>query len=508
MAAQRVTASGKNLRVSLAGHMMTVIFNFVTRRMFISLLGSEYAGFSGLCGHILNFLSLLEPGFDAACAFYLYRPLADGDIRLTGAVMAYIKRIYRRVSVITFFIGTAAFPIVVILSKKSVTVPFAASVYFLLLFEMCMSYLLVHRHILPVSDQKSYTVNGFGYIVFIVTGLIRLFVLFNTHNYIAYLFAGITVQLAGEIILYRRISGMYPYINGKAPELPENARLEIVSKVRSLFFHKTGAILCGSADNMAVFVFLGLGAGTMYSNYTMLSGICLAFISIVTNSAAASVGDLGVTGNRQRMYKVYTTAFFAIVMLGAFFAQSLFFTYPFIVEMWVGKDMVLGDTTTALFCAGMFISALRRPTGIFLDGFGLFDKEKYKAITEAVLTVTATLVFAPSHGISGVLLGQITGTVCFSLWYEPYILFRYGFKTDMRMFIRDILKYIFAVLLSFVFTSVIVTCGGNGFDGISAVIFRVTVSALSVLSVFFILFFDSDRLVQTVRYGRKMLKKG
>ncbi|MBR3996218.1 MAG: polysaccharide biosynthesis C-terminal domain-containing protein [Clostridia bacterium] len=505
MATERVSASGKNLRVSLFGHFMTVIFNFATRRIFLSVLGSECTGFSGLSAHILNFLTLIEPGFDAACAFCLYRPLAYSDNNLTHSIMGYLSKIYKRTGILTFIAGLFALPLALYLSKGSVDTGFATTVYLFSLVEMSVSYLIVHRRILPVSDQKSYIVTGFGYGIFITSKLTQLIVLLTTRNYIVCLACGIITGLFGELILYCIIGKMYPFIKKTPEKLPEKVRAEIKSKAGSLFFHKVGAILCGSVDNMAVFIFIGLGGGTMYSNYTMLSGVCLAFISIITGSVAASVGNLGVTGSRERMMKVYSTALFSVFALALFFALSLFFTYPIIVELWVGAEMVLNAGTTALFCMVMFLSALRRPTGVFLDGFGLFDKEKYKAIAEAVITLLATIILAPRFGIAGVLLGQLCGVLLFSFWYEPYILFKYGFRHDMSMFFRDMMKYIFALMLSFCMCLVLCLCSGDFFQGMPKLFFRIAVCGFSVMSVFSILFFDSERLSETLRYGKRLI---
>ena len=502
---ERVSASGKNLRVSLGGYFMTVIFNFITRRIFLSMLGSEYTGFSGLCGHVLNFLSLLEPGFDAACVFCLYRPLAYGNRELAGAIMAYIKRVYRIVGTLTAVVGLALLPVVFGLSDGKVESGYALAVYLLSLFEMSLSYFISHRRILPISDQKSYTVTGYSCGIFIFSRLVQLAVLLGSHSYIGYLAAGIVAQIPGEMLLYRRIGKMYPYIYMHHEKLPEKDRRDIISKVRSLFFTRAGAILCGSVDNMAVFTFLGLHAGALYSNYTMLSGTCLTFISIAAGSASASVGNLGVTTGRERMKKVYSTALFAIFMLAGFFAQSLFFTYPLIIDIWVGSDMILGKGTTALFCLLMFVNAIRRPTAVFIDALGLFDKEKYKTIIEAGITLIMICVLAPRLGISGVIAGQLTGIICFSFFYEPYILFKYGFRDKMKEFFLRLLKYLFAFLLSMAMSWVLCRCTQDLFTVGREILLRIAICAASTISVFSILFFDSDMLSETIRYSRKML---
>lgn len=503
----RVAASGKNLRFALAGQLATVIFNFVLRRASIGVLGAEYTGFSSLCAHVLNFLSLIEPGFDAACIYCLYKPLAYGDRELVGSLMAYIKKVYRITGAVTFLTGIAALPVVFHLSSDDIERGYGALIYILLLFEMSSAYFFTHRSILPIADQKNYTVMLFGYISFAASGLLRVIILGETGSYLFYTLSGLVCSVGGEMLLYRRIGKMYPYIKKKAKKLPDTVRREARSKAVSLLFRKAGGVVCGSADNMAIFAFLGLGAGTVYSNYTMLSGICMTFVSVIIGSAGASVGNLGATNGKKRMHGIYSTTFFAIFMISSFFALSLFFTYPLIIELWLGKEMVLDTATTALFCANIMVSGMRRPCLMFIDSMGLFDIDKYRSLIEAAITVILTVILTPRVGIKGVIIAQICAVMLFSLPREVRILFRHGFGESATSFIRELPGCIFAVVLSFILCAALCGCTVGRIDGIMLILIRMALCAFSVISVFFILFFDSDRLSGAVRYGKRMVKE-
>ncbi len=501
---ERAAASGKNLRAALVGQLLTVILNFISRRIFIRLLGSEYMGLSGLCGHLLNFLSLLEPGFDAACAFALYRPLAFGDKILTAQICTYLQKIYRRVSLLTLTLGFALTPLALRLSGENIDRTGIVLIWLLSVSDMSLSYLFSHRKVLPVADQKAYVVTTNSYMFFIVGQALRLFSLVVFGSFLSYLVSGICANLLEEIVLYSRVRRMYPYIGNTLYPLPDTEKTVIHGQVKALLFSKAGGIVTGSVDNMAVFTFLGLSAGAMYSNYTMLSGICLSFIGIMTGSVGASVGNLGAVSDRKRMDRVFSVAFFAVFMSAGFLATALFFTYPIIVQLWMGEAMVLGGTETALFCISMFVSAIRRPVGVFIDGCGLFEKEKYKAIAEAALGCAVTFALSPRMGISGVLIGQIAGAAAFSLWYEPYILYKYGFRCEISRFLCDMLRYVPALCFSFFLSGVL--CNFSGGNAVGDIIIRIFLCAAAYASVFGILFFDSIRLRETLGYARKIFK--
>lgn len=503
----RTAASGRNLRASLLGQVLTIAVNLISRRIFIRLLGSEYAGFSGLCGHLLNFLSVLEPGFDAACAFMLYKPLAVGDSILVSQICRYLKTVYQRISLATFFVGCLLLPAALRLSGEDIDGASVTAIWLLSVAEMSLGYLLSHRRILPLADQRGYVVTTYGYVFFIISQGLRLFVLVETGSYIAYLLAGILAALLEEILLYRKIGRMYPNLSTSPFPLPEAVQREIRRNAASLLFHKVGSILCGSVDNMAVFLFLGLSAGATYSNYTMLLGSCLAIVGVACGAISASVGNLGVTERCERVQRVYSAAFFSVVMLACFMSLSLYFIYPLIIRAWMGEEMVLGCSETLLFSVSLFVSAIRRPTMVFLDASGLFERERYKTIVEAAISCAVTLTLAPRLGIVGVLVGQIFASVSFSLWFEPYILYKYGFGESFRTFASAFFGYLFACVLTAFLSVVLVSVIPEDIPSLPiAIAARVFACLFSVISVFGIMFFDAGQLRDSVRYAARLCR--
>ena len=80
----RMAKSMKNSVVGIIGMMCTLILSFVSKSIFIKLLGNEYNGVNYLFTGILNALNLAELGFASAIAFALYKPLSEGDEELTS----------------------------------------------------------------------------------------------------------------------------------------------------------------------------------------------------------------------------------------------------------------------------------------------------------------------------------------------------------------------------------------------------------------------------------------
>ena len=73
----RVKNSVKNMVFGIGSQIMSTCFAFITRTVFIYILGVEYLGIEGLFANILSMLSLANLGIESAIIFSLYKPLND-----------------------------------------------------------------------------------------------------------------------------------------------------------------------------------------------------------------------------------------------------------------------------------------------------------------------------------------------------------------------------------------------------------------------------------------------
>ena len=71
---------------------LTLIMTFVSRTIFIKVLGAEFLGLNGLFTNILSILALSELGIGSAISFYLYRPIAEKNIDRIKSLMIFYKK--------------------------------------------------------------------------------------------------------------------------------------------------------------------------------------------------------------------------------------------------------------------------------------------------------------------------------------------------------------------------------------------------------------------------------
>jgi len=90
----------KNISITMASQIITILLGFISRKVFIDNLGIDYLGVNGLLTNILSMLSLVEGGIGASIVFSLYKPLAQDDKPKIIALVQLYKKIYSILAVV------------------------------------------------------------------------------------------------------------------------------------------------------------------------------------------------------------------------------------------------------------------------------------------------------------------------------------------------------------------------------------------------------------------------
>ena len=88
----RTRESMKNIVISLLSQIIIILLGFISRKVFIDSLGSEYLGINGLMTNVLSLLSLAESGIGVSIVYNLYKPLAENDERKVISLIQLYKK--------------------------------------------------------------------------------------------------------------------------------------------------------------------------------------------------------------------------------------------------------------------------------------------------------------------------------------------------------------------------------------------------------------------------------
>ena len=135
----RIDNSIKNIYISILSQVVIVVLGFLSRKVFLDNLGSEYLGINGLLTNILSMLSLVEGGIGTSIIYNLYKPLAENDIEKTTALVQLYKKSYGILAIVIFILSVIMYMFLGTFIKDGTTVPFVGVVYFIFVIKNIVS---------------------------------------------------------------------------------------------------------------------------------------------------------------------------------------------------------------------------------------------------------------------------------------------------------------------------------------------------------------------------------
>ena len=114
----RLENSIKNVKYNMISQVLMIIISFISRTIFIKILGESYLGVSGLFSNILTILSLADMGIGTVLVYSMYKPLAKNDRTKMKQLMNTYKKVYYCIAGIILLTGLCIMPFVQYLIKE------------------------------------------------------------------------------------------------------------------------------------------------------------------------------------------------------------------------------------------------------------------------------------------------------------------------------------------------------------------------------------------------------
>lgn len=196
----------------------------------------------------------------------------------------------------------------------------------------------------------------------------------------------------------------------------------------------TTSINYASTDNLLISSFVGIISAGIYSNYYLIIGSVRQVLEQAMLGVAASVGNLGVTEENEKIGRIFDSLFFIGYWLFGFAGVCLLELLNPFVKLAFGKKYLFPKEIVLILCINFFINGMRRAVLIFKESMGLFWNDRYKAIAEAVLNLVISILLVTYFGVAGVFAGTFCSTVLTSVWVEPYVIYKYRLKKPVTGF--------------------------------------------------------------------------
>ena len=505
MEESRVEKSIKKTSFGMVGLAVSIFVQFISRTIFIKLLGDEYNGVNGLFTNILSVLNLAELGFAYSIAYALYAPLQSADKEKICAIMNYLRKIYYLIAFVVGVAGILCVPFLQYLIKEDIsTLPFALKqirLYFIIyLSNTVFSYIWSYKRTLITADQKNYLVSNADNISNILLYTVQIVLLLIWKNYYLYLILMLIKTITTNLALTYIANKRYPYLNENLKiKLTKEERIKILKNVGAMFFHKVGTVIIYGTTTIIISAFVSLIEAGWYTNYILIVTAVNSFINIVFNSITASIGNLCVTADIDYQKSIFNRIRYMANFLAVFaFVEYVVLFNPF-VSIWVGKEKTFTLSVVIVISATAMLSVLRSAPNTFKNAKGLFVKDWYKPLVEAGIAIALGIALSFVWGTCGVLFGYFIGSIV-AIPIEYIVLYKDGFHSSKKEIFFQLLSVVAVSLFAgviCVFVYMVCSLLPQGFIWFAL---KAVISICMVTAIFIVTTFRSDYF----KYYKKM----
>ena len=450
----RVKKTFLNIRINMIGYFAAIIISFFTRQIFLDRLGPEFIGLTTTINSLLGFLNLAELGIGTSIAYFLYKPVHDGNRQEIINLISIMGYLYRFIGTIILSAGVIFSLFLPYIFKET---PFSLALIFYCFYAHLASSMLgyfVNYRASTIfgADQRQYLVNGYFQLTQFSQTLIQAACAIYVQSFTLFITIGLIFSLINCWILNWKFHKIYPWIKTNVSDgkilLKEHP--EIFKYVKRIFVHNIGGFINTRVMPLIIYGYGSLTFVTLYGNYTLLNSKIQGLIGSMMGGSTASVGNLIAEGNKKRIYDCYKELFsikFLFVCVALVCLSKL--NSPFIA-VWLGSKYVLEPILVYLIIADFGLNILRDTTNQFLNGYGLYADVWVPIVRVASLGII--VIAASIWGITGALsIPVIVQIVLMHIW-KPYYLYSEGlhqkFSTYFILVIRNLIPIIAAAIVA------------------------------------------------------------
>ena len=495
-----------NFIFGLVNKLINIIMPFFTRTIIIYVLGMEYVGLNGLFTSILQVLNLAELGISSAIVYCMYKPVADNDRELIGALLKYIKKLYHIIGGVVFLLGIMLVPFLDLFIKGSV--PNDINIYILYSIYLINTgigyFFFAYKSSLLIAGQKIGITSNVNTIIVLLQGIGQIIAISVFKNY--YLFLGMmpVFTIINNILILLVTNKYYPDIRCEGT-LDSKIKKDIATKIKGLFVTRICNTTRNAFDSIFISVFIGLTTVAIYGNYYYIMSAVIGILSVVTTSMTASVGNSLVTESVEKNYEDFRKFNFIFNWIVGFCTCCLLTMYQPFMKLWMGENALFPMNVVILFCIYFYALNMGSIRAVYHDAAGLWWEARFRAIIEAILNIILNFLLTKRLGVFGTILGTLISLIIVNYGWGAQIVFKYYFKkiSSLHYFVENAFYGLITVLgcgVSYFLTTRI------SISGSIAVVFCFVVSLFIFNGIYILIVFRTQLFKQSVMLGTSIIR--
>lgn len=445
----------KNSAFGILCKIINLVLTFLSRTIFIYVLGNTYLGVNGLYTEILNLLSFAELGFGSAMTFAMYKPVADDDEEKILKLLDYYKWIYRLVAGIIAILGIMVIPFLpcIVRGVDWLTVGELRLYFIIYLFNTVIGYFVSYKYSYLNALQKNYVQTNISTLVTAISSFAQIGILLITKSFLAYLIVNSIVLLFSRLGVWIYLNLRYPIL-AKVPKerLSKEEKQPIWKEVKGLVVHQFASVAVHSTDNILISTLTGAGivAVGYISNYTMLMNAVLGFVTIIFASVTSGFGNMVAASTTENFRRAFKQINFLNFWVYGFCSVSFWILIPPFIKLWIGGDKLIDMISFSLITINCYLQGQSTIYNNARIAKGNFGKDKHWALVQAFVNLIVSIIGAKYLGLVGIYIGTIVSRMVYVI-FRPYSTYRFLFdRSSVEYYWTLIINFVKVILTAFV----------------------------------------------------------
>ncbi|MCQ2448672.1 MAG: oligosaccharide flippase family protein [Clostridia bacterium] len=511
MAESRIRNAVRNFKHGIVNTVIISLVPFLTRTVFIYILGKNYLGIDALFLNVINLLEIVNVGIGSAITYSVYKPIADGDTEKCKSLFRLYKRCYWAMGTVIFLLGLGLTPFLNVILKNKPNIPENIYlIYLIILSGVSIGYFFMDKQCVINAHQKNYIISSVKSVVIIGINILEIIFLLITKQFLVYL----VIQTAQNIIINLCVSWkakrMYPqFFGGSVAALEKQDKDKIIKNTAALILNRAGSLIINCTDSIVISSFVGVNYVGLYSNYFTLKNMVNTFTSMFTQSLTAGVGNLNATvgeKNKEKLYDTFKQIFFMNYFLHAFCTICLACLLEPFIHIWIGDGYIMGLPIVIIVSINFYFIGVQKAAEQFKAACGLYWQDRFRVFIEAIMNIVVSIILARSLGVLGVLLGTFISNLLVTAWLEPYIVYKYALKQRLSNYLKTNALYILITTALAIGIYALLNLVFGGLGGIGQFVLRTGATVLLSAGGLCLVFFRNPYFKKTITLAFGMAK--
>ncbi len=497
MSRTRMEHVKNNFIWGIIANLVSIIFQFVLRTIFLVYLSSAYLGLNSLCVSILSVINLANLGLTGAFVFKLYKPIAEHDIPEIRKLVSLFRKVYIYLGLFIFFIGICILPFLEFLIKSDIPENVNVHIIFLMyLLQNVLGFVVYgYKELILMAEQRTDINNMITSCVFGCMYIVQTIFVVNQQYFLYVFIMPVSTVILGFVRAY--------IVDSKYPEYKylgiydKRQMKEILREVISISIYKIRDLSRNSLDSVVISSFLGLSILADYQNYYMILSIPILIRSIVCGSVIPSLGNFVATRSKSDVYNLYIKMAYWIVYISGWFAICYGCLIQDCIKLWIGEKYLMSEKTVLLLVILFYVLGYSILNMTVRETTGIYKYGRKMAILEIFANLIFNILFVFLCGINGVILATIITILFFSLPYEFYVIHKIYFDKSIYLILklggRAFIESIIVAIITFF------VCNLVGFYSIWTFIIKCVICSLMPPLIFGVLHHRDAEMKEVLR---------